>query len=54
MAFSALVGAGIGTTLGGSALPLPLAMSGVALAAALVFLALRRMRRRSGSLDARR
>ena len=44
MTFSALVGAGIGLTLGGgSALPLPLVMSGVALAAALVFLALRRM-----------
>ena len=44
MTFSALVGAGIGLTLGGgSALPLPLAMSGVALAAALVFLALKRM-----------
>jgi DHA1 family bicyclomycin/chloramphenicol resistance-like MFS transporter len=45
MTFSALVGAGIGLTLGHSALPLPLAMSAVALAAALVFLSLRRTER---------
>ncbi|MFI5011913.1 MAG: multidrug effflux MFS transporter [Hyphomicrobiales bacterium] len=44
MTFSALVSAGLGATLGGSALPLPLTMSAVALAAALVFLALRRMK----------
>jgi DHA1 family bicyclomycin/chloramphenicol resistance-like MFS transporter len=46
MTFSALVGAGIGTTLGSSALPLPLAMSAVALLAALVFLGTRRLRAR--------
>jgi DHA1 family bicyclomycin/chloramphenicol resistance-like MFS transporter len=46
MSFAALVGAGIGATLGHSALPLPLAMSAVALAAALVFLWLRRINAR--------
>jgi DHA1 family bicyclomycin/chloramphenicol resistance-like MFS transporter len=45
MTVSALVGAGIGATLGHSALPLPLAMSAVALLAALVFLGSRRLRR---------
>jgi DHA1 family bicyclomycin/chloramphenicol resistance-like MFS transporter len=45
MTISAVFGAGIGATLGQSALPLPLAMSAVALAAALVFLGSRRLRR---------
>ena len=47
MTFSAFVGAGIGATLGDSALPLPLAMSAVALLAALVFIGSRRRSRRA-------
>jgi DHA1 family bicyclomycin/chloramphenicol resistance-like MFS transporter len=41
MTFAAIVGAGLGATIGGSALPLPIAMSAVALAAAGVWVGLR-------------
>ena len=45
MTFAAIFGAGLGATLGSSALPLPLAMSAVAICAALVFLGARRLKR---------
>jgi DHA1 family bicyclomycin/chloramphenicol resistance-like MFS transporter len=45
MTFAALLGIGLGQFLGGSALPLPLAIAGTGVCALVLFLATRRVRK---------